>query len=168
MTVLADFSAIDLDGRERDLAEFNGRVVLVVNTASKCGLTPQFEGLQRLYETYAPQGFVVLGFPCGQFAGQELDSAEEIGEFCSANYGVTFPMFAKIDVNGRHTHPLFRWLKRARRGATGSPIAWNFTKFLVGRDGTPLRRFAPETSPGSIAREIEVALLADGASAQQA
>jgi glutathione peroxidase len=160
MTVLGDFTATTLDGRVQPLADYSGQVVLVVNTASKCGLTPQFAGLQELYETYAERGFVVLGFPCGQFAGQELDSAHEIGAFCSQHYGVTFPMFAKIDVNGRHTAPLFSWLKRSKRGATGGPIAWNFTKFLIARDGTPLKRFAPDTQPRSIAHAIELALAA--------
>jgi glutathione peroxidase len=162
MTALTDFTAIDINGRERDLREYAGSVVLVVNTASKCGLTPQFEGLQALHDEYGSRGLVILGFPCGQFAGQELDTAEEINEFCTANYGVTFPMFAKIDVNGRHTHPLFRWLKRSKRGATGGPIAWNFTKFLVGRDGMPLKRYSPETSPATIARDIEAALQVNG------
>src|SRR5688572_29492486 len=119
MPVLTDFTATALDGTDRPLADYAGQVVLVVNTASKCGLTPQFEGLQSLYDEFTDQGFTVLGFPCGQFAGQELDTAEEIGDFCSANYGVTFPMFAKIDVNGPDTHPLFEWLKHERRGLLG-------------------------------------------------
>jgi glutathione peroxidase len=160
MAVLADFTATTLAGEEKSLREYAGQVVLIVNTASKCGLTPQFAGLQELHETYADRGLVILGFPCGQFAGQELDSAQEIGEFCVENYGVTFPMFEKIEVNGKRTHPLFRWLKRSKRGTTGGPIAWNFTKFLVGRDGVPIRRFAPETQPVALARAIEAALVA--------
>jgi glutathione peroxidase len=163
MAVLWDFTALTLDGHEVSLAEYEGRVALVVNTASKCGLTPQFEGLQELHDAYADKGLVILGFPCAQFAGQELDTAAEIGEFCSTNYGITFPMFAKIDVNGRNTHPLFAWLKRRKRGATGGPIAWNFTKFLVGRDGLPIRRFAPETRPGALVPAIEAALATESA-----
>jgi glutathione peroxidase len=158
MTVLTDFAATALDGTERALADYAGQVVLVVNTASKCGLTPQFEGLQALYDEFGSQEFTVLGFPCGQFAGQELDSAEEIGDFCSANYGVTFPMFAKIDVNGSDTHPLFEWLKHERRGLLGGAIGWNFTKFLVGRDGQVIARYSPQSEPADIAASIREAL----------
>lgn len=164
MTTLSDFSATALDGSTRTLADFAGQVVLVVNTASKCGYTPQFQGLQDLYDTFKDQGFTVLGFPCGQFAGQELDTADAIGEFCSTNYGVTFPMFAKVDVNGASTHPLFEWLKTERRGVLGGVIAWNFTKFLIGRDGEVIARYSPQTEPADIADDIRVALApAEGA-----
>lgn len=158
MAVLTDFTALKLDGAEQPLTEYAGHVVLVVNTASKCGLTPQFTGLQALYDEFATQGFTVLGFPCGQFAGQELDTAEEIGDFCSANYGVTFPMFAKIDVNGKHAHPVFRWLKRQRRGFLSGAITWNFTKFLVGSDGKVIARYSPQSDPATIAADIREAL----------
>jgi len=158
MTTLADFHADSLTGTEQDLAQYLGQVVLVVNTASKCGLTPQFEGLQSLYDAYKDRGLVILGFPCGQFAGQELDTADEIGEFCQVNYGVTFPMFAKIDVNGKHQHPLFRWLKHERHDALGKAIKWNFTKFLVGRDGSVIARYEPNHLPADIAADIEAAL----------
>lgn len=158
MTTLADFRADALSGKDVDLAEYQGKVVLVVNTASKCGLTPQFEGLQDLYDRYGPDGFVILGFPCGQFAGQELDTADEIGDFCQANYGVTFPMFAKVDVNGRDQHPLFRWLKREKRDPLGKAIKWNFTKFLIGRDGRVIERYAPNHEPADIAADVEAAL----------
>ncbi len=147
-----------LDGEERALADYAGQVVLVVNTASKCGLTPQFEGLEALHRELSGEGLTVLGFPCGQFAGQELDTAEEIGEFCSRNYGVSFPMFARIDVNGRGTHPLYRWLKAETRGVTGGRIKWNFTKFLVGRDGRIIKRYAPTTEPAAIADDVRRAL----------
>jgi glutathione peroxidase len=160
MTVLSDYQATGLDGTEHDLSEYAGKVVVVVNTASKCGLTPQFEGLQALYDEFGPEGLVVLGFPCGQFAGQELDTAEEIGEFCSVNYGVTFPMFAKIDVNGRHTHPLFRWLKSSRKGILGGTITWNFTKFLVGRDGKVIARYSSNSEPSEMVDDVRAALAA--------
>jgi glutathione peroxidase len=158
MTTIADFHAHTLSGEEVDLGEYLGRVVLVVNTASKCGLTPQFEGLQSLYNEFGTEGFVVLGFPCGQFAGQELDSADEIGEFCQVNYGVTFPMFAKVDVNGSTQHPLFRWLKKEKRDPLGKAIKWNFTKFLLGKDGAVIARYAPNHEPAEIADDIRVAL----------
>ncbi len=160
MTTLTDFSATSLNGEERKLSDFAGQVVLVVNTASKCGHTPQYEGLQALYDAHQHQGFTVLGFPCGQFADQELDSADAIGEFCSVNYGVTFPMFAKIDVNGTGTHPLWVWLKKERRGVLGGVISWNFTKFLVGRDGDVIGRYSPETQPAEIEADIRAALAA--------
>ncbi|WP_062306424.1 glutathione peroxidase [Demequina subtropica] len=160
MTTLHDFSAAALDGTTRDLADYAGNVVLVVNTASRCGLTPQFEGLEALYRELAPAGLVVLGFPCNQFAGQEPGSAEEIGEFCTRNYGVTFPMFARIDVNGRNADPIYRWLKSQTRSITGGAIKWNFTKFLVGRDGRVIARFSPTTEPAALAAEIRDALAA--------
>jgi glutathione peroxidase len=158
MPTLSDFSATTLDGHEQDLAAYQGKVVLVVNTASQCGLTPQFTGLESLYEKYVDQGLVVLGFPCNQFAGQEPGTAEEIGEFCQRNYGVSFPMFDKIEVNGENTHPLYRWLRTEKGGVLGDAIKWNFTKFLVGRDGQVLKRYAPTTEPEKIAGDIEDAL----------
>ena len=160
MTTLADFSATTLDGREQDLADYLGKVVLVVNTASQCGLTPQFAGLETLYEKYVDQGLVILGFPCNQFAGQEPGDAEEIGAFCQRNYGVSFPMFDKIEVNGENTHPLYKWLKTEKGGVLGDAIKWNFTKFLVGRDGQVIKRYSPTTEPEKIADDIEDALAA--------
>jgi glutathione peroxidase len=158
MPTLSDFKATTLDGREQDLADYLGKVVLVVNTASQCGLTPQFAGLESLYEKYVDQGLVILGFPCNQFAGQEPGNAEEIGEFCQRNYGVSFPMFDKIDVNGENTHPLYRWLRTEKGGLLGDAIKWNFTKFLLGRDGQVIRRYSPTTEPEKIAGDIEDAL----------
>jgi glutathione peroxidase len=155
---LSDFSATTLDGREQSLADYAGKVALVVNTASECGLTPQYEGLQALYEKYADQGLVVLGFPCNQFGGQEPGTAEEISGFCERNYGVTFPMFAKIDVNGPDAHPLFTWLREEKGGLLGDKIKWNFTKFLVGRDGRVIERYAPTTAPDALEGDIEKAL----------
>ena len=158
MTTLSDFSATTLEGREQDLADYKGRVVLVVNTASQCGLTPQFEGLESLYEKYVDEGLVILGFPCNQFAGQEPGTADEIGAFCQRNYGVSFPMFDKIDVNGEKAHPLYQWLKTEKGGLLGDAIKWNFTKFLVGRDGRVVKRYAPTTEPEKLAGDIEDAL----------
>ncbi|WP_062517278.1 glutathione peroxidase [Demequina gelatinilytica] len=160
MPTLHDFSATALDGRTQDLAEYEGKVVLVVNTASRCGLTPQLEGLEALHRELGPEGLVVAGFPCNQFARQEPGTSEEIGDFCSRNYGVTFPMFARIDVNGRGAHPLYRWLRSQTRSVTGSSIKWNFTKFLVGRDGRVLARYSPATEPAALAADIRVALAA--------
>ena len=155
-TTLADFALPLLDGTPQPLAEFAGKVVLVVNVASKCGLTPQYAGLEALYRRYSDQGFVVLGFPCNQFAEQEPGSAEEIAQFCSLTYDVSFPMFGKIDVNGADEHPLYTWLKRSAPGVMGTEgIKWNFTKFLVGRDGLVVERFAPTDEPESIAPAIE-------------
>lgn len=157
-TTLADFQASLLDGSEKDLADYLGKVVLVVNTASKCGFTPQYKGLQKLYEEFRDQGFVVLGFPCDQFANQEFDSDEEIGAFCERNFGVEFPMFSKIDVNGSDAHPLYGWLKSEKSGLLGGRIKWNFTKFLVGRDGRVIGRFGPNRKPEDLREEIEAAL----------
>jgi glutathione peroxidase len=137
-----------------------GDVVLVVNTASECGLTPQYEGLQRLYDTYAGRGFAVLGFPCDQFGHQEPGTEDEIASFCERNYGVSFPMFAKIDVNGGDTHPLFRWLKDEKSGLLGGAIKWNFTKFLLARDGSVVDRNAPQTEPAALVADIEEQLAA--------
>jgi glutathione peroxidase len=158
MTTLADFHATTLDGKDQDLGAYVGDVVLVVNTASKCGLTPQYEGLQRLYDDYADRGLTILGFPCDQFGHQEPGTEDEIGAFCQQNYGVTFPMFAKIEVNGSGTHPLYVWLKDEKRGLLGGAIKWNFTKFLLGRDGTVLERYSPQTDPADLTEDIEKAL----------
>jgi glutathione peroxidase len=154
-TNLGDFHAVTIDGKDQDLGTYVGDVVLVVNTASQCGLTPQYEGLQRLYDTYAGRGLVVLGFPCDQFGHQEPGTEDEIAAFCEKNYGVSFPMFAKIDVNGSETHPLFKWLKHEKRGLGGRAIKWNFTKFLVARDGSVVDRYAPQTEPRELVADIE-------------
>lgn len=155
---LTDFRAGLVDGSEKDLADYAGQVVLVVNTASKCGFTPQYKGLQKLYEEYRDQGFVVLGFPCDQFAHQEPGSDEEIGAFCERNFGVEFPLFSKIEVNGSGTHPLYRWLKSQESGLLGGRISWNFTKFLIGRDGTVVGRFGPNKKPEDLRTAVEEAL----------
>jgi glutathione peroxidase len=154
-TNLGDFHAVTIDGKDQDLGTYVGDVVLVVNTASECGLTPQYEGLQRLYDAYAGRGFTVLGFPCDQFGHQEPGTEDEIATFCERNYGVSFPMFAKIDVNGDDTHPLYRWLKDEKTGLLGGKIKWNFTKFLIARDGTPVDRYAPQTEPAELVKDIE-------------
>lgn len=158
MTTLHDFQVTTLHGHDTSLSEYAGKVVLVVNTASKCGLTPQFEGLQQLYTKFQDEGLVVLGFPCNQFAAQEPGNADEISEFCQINYGVTFPMFAKIDVNGPDAHPLYRWLCGKHEGVLADAIQWNFAKFLIGKDGTVLRRYAPTEWPGDLADDIKEAL----------
>lgn len=158
MTTLHDFTADALTGGARSLADYAGQVVLVVNTASKCGLTPQFAGLEALYQDLADEGLVILGFPCDQFAHQEFDNADEISEFCQLNYGVTFPMFAKVDVNGPNAHPLFTWLRHEKGGVLGDALKWNFTKFLVGRDGRVLKRYAPTAEPESLRADIRAAL----------
>lgn len=156
---LSNFSAERLTGGEELLTRYAGKVLLIVNTASQCGFTPQFAGLEALYTRYKNRGFEVLGFPCNQFGAQEPGSADEIGSFCQKNYGVTFPMFAKIDVNGDNTHPLFAHLKKEARGLLGSEgIKWNFTKFLVDRDGSVVKRFAPAATPESLAEDIEALL----------
>jgi glutathione peroxidase len=160
-TTLGDFHAVTIDGKDQDLGTYVGDVVLVVNTASACGLTPQYEGLQKLYDTYADRGFTILGFPCDQFGHQEPGTEDEIATFCQRNYGVSFPMFAKIDVNGSDTHPLFAWLKSEKRGLGGGLIKWNFTKFLVGRDGSVLDRYAPQTEPAELVEDLEKALAAE-------
>lgn len=158
---LYDFSVQRLDGRPETLEPYRGKVLLIVNTASACGFTPQYAGLQKLYDHYAPQGLEILGFPCNQFGGQEPGDAEQIGAFCQKNYGVTFPLFAKLDVNGEQAHPLFRYLKSVAPGALGTEfIKWNFTKFLVNRQGQVVERFAPSTSPEALAGQIETLLAA--------
>jgi glutathione peroxidase len=159
MTNVYDFSATSLTGKDTKLSDFRGKVLLIVNTASKCGFTPQYEGLERLHKELEPKGFSVLGFPCNQFGRQEPGNASEIGQFCSVNYGVTFPMFAKIDVNGEDAHPLFAFLKQARRGIFGTArIKWNFTKFLVDRKGEVVARFAPATKPEAVSGKIAALL----------
>jgi len=149
------FSAISLQGKEIPMETFRGKVVLVVNTASKCGFTPQFEGLEQLYRKHKDKGLVVLGFPCNQFANQEPGDEKSIAEGCLVNYGVSFPMFSKIEVNGGNVHPIFKFLKKELPGLFGGRIMWNFTKFLIGRDGKPLKRFAPKTTPEEIDRYLE-------------
>jgi glutathione peroxidase len=155
MTTVHDFSAVRLDGREQPLADYRGRVLLIVNTASECGFTPQYAGLQALYEKLEPEGLTVLGFPCNQFGAQEPGSEAQIGQFCQANYGVTFPMFAKVEVNGPGAHPLYRFLTHDKPGILGTEaIKWNFTKFLVGRDGDPVARYAPQVKPQDLEAPI--------------
>jgi glutathione peroxidase len=157
---LSDFTATTITGEQQPLDAYAGKVALVVNTASKCGFTPQFEGLENLHGEYAEQGLVVLGFPCNQFGNQDPGENEEIGAFCKKNYGVSFPMFEKIDVNGDGAHPLYQWLREEKGGVLGDAIKWNFTKFLVGRDGTVIGRYGSTTEPESIAADIEKALAA--------
>ncbi len=159
MTNLYQFEAELLEGDTKSLADYQGQVLLIVNTASKCGFTPQFAGLEKIYEKYKDRGFEVLGFPCNQFGGQDPGSNNEIGAFCQRNYGVSFPMFAKVDVKGPEAHAIFRYLTREAKGILGSEnIKWNFTKFLVGRDGKVLNRYAPTTKPESLEEDIEKAL----------
>ncbi|WP_028643700.1 glutathione peroxidase [Nocardioides sp. URHA0020] len=158
MTSLSDFSAIGINGSEIDLSTYDGDVVLVVNTASQCGFTPQYQGLQKLQDEYADRGFTVLGFPCDQFGNQEPGDEAEIQGFCERNFGVTFPLFAKIDVKGEGAHPLFRWLTSEKGGVLGDKVKWNFTKFLVNRDGEVVGRYAPTTKPEKIAGDLEKTL----------
>jgi len=161
MTTVYDFSATTLDGKPRKLSDYKGKVLLVVNTASKCGFTPQYKGLEELYEKYKDKGFAVLGFPSNQFGQQEPGPESEIAEFCERNYGVTFPMFSKVDVNGDAAHPLFKYLTGEKKGLLGSAaIKWNFTKFLVGKDGAVVDRYAPTTKPEELQKDIEKALAA--------
>jgi len=161
MTSLNSFTVRRIDGSELALSSLSGQVVLIVNTASACGFTPQFAGLQTLHDTYGSRGLTVLGFPCNQFGGQDPGSPEQIQSFCQLNYGVTFPMMAKVCVNGDQADPLFQWLKAEAPGLLGSQaIKWNFTKFLVGRDGRVIRRYAPQETPSKLARDIEAALQA--------
>jgi len=158
-TRVYDFSAQSLEGKPAPLADYRGKVMLIVNTASKCGFTPQFAGLEALYESYKDRGFVVLGFPCNQFGAQEPGDADEIASFCKLTYDVTFPMMAKIDVNGPGAHPLYLWLKSQKKGLLGSEaIKWNFTKFLVSREGEVVARFGPMSEPKSLEKAIEAAL----------
>jgi glutathione peroxidase len=161
MTTLNNFTVRRIDGSELGLSSLTGQVVLIVNTASACGFTPQFAGLQTLHDTYGARGLAVLGFPCNQFGGQDPGSPEQIQSFCQLNYGVTFPMMDKVCVNGDQADPLFQWLKAQAPGLLGSQaIKWNFTKFLVGRDGQVIRRYAPQDTPAKLAQDVEAALRA--------
>jgi glutathione peroxidase len=152
---LYDFSAVANDGKEFSFSSLEGHPVLIVNTASKCGFTGQYAGLEELYKTYHDQGLVVIGFPCDQFAHQEPGTDADIAQFCSRNYGVTFPLMKKIDVNGKNAHPVYVWLKKQARGALGSAIKWNFTKFLVSSDGATVKRYAPTVEPDALKQDIE-------------
>lgn len=159
MTTVFDFSATAIDGKPVDLSAYRGKVLLIVNTASKCGFTPQYKGLQKLFDQYRERGLEVLGFPCDQFGHQEPGNETEISSFCEMNFGVNFPLFVKIDVNGKDAHPLFVHLKTEAPGLLGSEaVKWNFTKFLVDRDGKVVSRYAPVTSPDAIAQDIEALL----------
>jgi glutathione peroxidase len=158
MASIYDFSARLLAGEDTPLKRFDGKVLLIVNTASACGFTPQYKGLEALQQKYGARGFSVLGFPCNQFGRQEPGNAEEIGEFCATNYAISFPMFDKIDVNGDNAHPLYQYLKGEKSGLLGSSIKWNFTKFLIGRSGKVAARYAPTTTPESLAKDIEALL----------
>jgi glutathione peroxidase len=161
MNTLNDFTANRIDGTPLAFAELQGRVLLIVNTASACGFTPQFEGLEALHKTYGAQGLSVIGFPCNQFGAQDAGSNAEIGAFCQRNYGVSFTMMEKINVNGEDAHPLFKWLKAEAPGVLGSEgIKWNFTKFLVGKDGRVLKRYASVDAPQKLSKDIEAALTA--------
>jgi len=158
MTNIYQFEAELLDGKNKSFADYEGKVLLIVNTASKCGFTPQFAGLEKLYEKYKGQGLEVLGFPCNQFGGQDPGSNDQIGAYCQKNYGVTFPMFSKVDVKGPEAHILFRYLTNNSKGILGNGIKWNFTKFLIGKDGKVVNRFAPTTKPEDLENEVQAAL----------
>jgi glutathione peroxidase len=159
MNPIYDIDLKTIDGASEKLGRFEGKTMLIVNVASQCGFTPQYEGLEALYRTYRARGFVVLGFPCDQFGHQEPADEAEIKAFCSLTYEVSFPLFAKINVNGADAHPLYRFLKEARPGVLGTEaIKWNFTKFLIGKDGEPLKRYAPSDKPESLAADVEMAL----------
>ncbi|WRP06645.1 glutathione peroxidase [Rossellomorea aquimaris] len=161
MTTIYDFTVKRSNGSVTSLEEYQGKVMLIVNTASKCGFTPQFEELQGLYEEYKEEGLVVLGFPCDQFMNQEFDDQKEIMEFCQVNYGVSFPMFAKVDVKGKEAHPLFTFLTKEKKGVLLSNIKWNFTKFLVGKNGKVVDRYSPQTNPRKIEDDIKRLLQAE-------
>ncbi|WP_044117988.1 glutathione peroxidase [Alkaliflexus imshenetskii] len=154
-TNIYSFNVLTLQGKELTMKDFEGKTILVVNTASKCGLTPQYEGLEALYQKYKEKGFVILGFPCNQFANQEPGNDSSLTENCLINYGVSFPMFAKVDVNGEAAHPLFKYLKKELPGLFGGSIKWNFTKFLIDADGKPLKRFAPISKPEKIDKYLQ-------------
>ena len=159
MPTAFDFQLVALDGQPLPLATFTGKVLLVVNTASACGFTPQYKGLQALYTQYADQGLVVLGFPCNQFGGQDPKPEADIAQFCQANYGVAFPMMSKVEVNGANAHPIYQWLKGEKPGLLGTEaIKWNFTKFLIGKDGQVIKRYAPMDMPEDFISDIEAAL----------
>ena len=158
MTTVHDFSATSIDGIERQLVDYKGKVVLVVNTASQCGFTGQYKGLEQLYRKYTDRGLVVLGFPCDQFGHQEPGDEVEIATFCERNFGVTFPLFAKVDVNGPDAHPLYQWLRSEQSGMIGNKIRWNFTKFLIDPEGKVVKRYGSTTTPDQIADDIEALL----------
>ena len=155
MPSIADFSATSIDGRDEPLSQYLGKVVLIVNTASKCGFTPQYDGLESVYKEYVDRGLVVLGFPCDQFGHQEPGDEAQIQEFCKVRFGVTFPLFAKVDVNGSGAHPLYKWLRSQQGGLLGDRIKWNFSKFLLNRQGEVVERYASTTKPEKIAGDIE-------------
>jgi len=155
MTGIYDFQVETLNGETQDFAEYQGKALLIVNTASKCGFTPQYEGLEKLYQQYKDQGLVVIGFPCNQFGSQEPGDADDIGSFCQKNYGVTFPMMAKVDVNGKDAHPIYEWLKKQQGGFLTDGIKWNFTKFLLNKDGQVVDRYASTTKPEALQADIE-------------
>jgi glutathione peroxidase len=158
MSSIYDFTATSLGGEDVSLKQFAGQVLLIVNTASACGFTPQYKGLEKLQQAYGPRGFSILGFPCNQFGRQEPGNAAQIQQFCASNYAVSFPMFDKIDVNGDHAHPLYQYLKSEKSGLLGPSIKWNFTKFLVDRSGKVVARHAPTTTPEALTKEIEALL----------
>ncbi len=152
------FTAETLTGETKDFSDYQGKILLIVNTASKCGLTPQYEGLESLYQNYKDKGLEVIGFPCNQFGHQEPGEASDISEFCQINYGVSFQMMAKVDVNGNHTHPIYQWLKSQKGGLITDAIKWNFSKFLLNKEGKVVKRYAPTTKPADIATDIEALL----------
>lgn len=154
MATIYDYKALDNKGKELDFAQFEGKVLMIVNTASKCGFTPQYDGLEALNQKYKDQGFVIIGFPCDQFAHQEPGSNEEIAEFCRLNHGVTFQLMSKIEVNGKNAHPVYEYLKGAAKGTFGNAIKWNFTKFLISRDGKTVKRYAPTVKPEDMEKDI--------------
>ncbi len=154
MSKIYDYKALDNKGNEVNFASFEGKVLMIVNTASKCGFTPQYDGLEALYQKYKDQGLIIIGFPCDQFAHQEPGTNEEIAEFCRINHGVTFPLMSKIEVNGKNAHPIYQYLKSAAKGTLGNAIKWNFTKFLISRDGTEIERFAPTTTPEAMKEKV--------------
>ncbi|WP_131669723.1 glutathione peroxidase [Psychrobacter pygoscelis] len=158
MTSIYDFKVETLEGGTQDFADYKDKVLLIVNTASKCGFTPQYEGLEQLYQRYQDQDLVVIGFPCNQFGHQEPGAADEIGAFCQKNYGVSFPMMAKVDVNGKDTHPVYKWLKQQQGGFLTDAIKWNFTKFLVNKDGDVVKRYAATTKPEALEEDIKTLL----------
>ena len=161
MSTVYEFSATTIDGKPRSLSDYRGKVLLVVNTASKCGFTPQYKGLEAIFRQFKDRGFAVLGFPCNQFGEQEPGEDASIAEFCERNFGVSFPLFAKVDVNGADAHPLFKHLTSEKKGLLGSSaIKWNFTKFLIGKDGRVIERYAPTTAPEDLIKDIEKALAA--------
>ena len=154
MATIYDFKALDNKGKELDFAQFEGKVLMIVNTASKCGFTPQYDGLEALNKKYKDQGLVIIGFPCDQFAHQEPGTDEEIAEFCRLNHGVTFQLMSKIEVNGKNAHPIYEYLKGAAKGTFGNAIKWNFTKFLISRDGHTVKRYAPTVKPEDMEKDI--------------